>query len=347
MAFNVTRLLTAGVFALGVGIGMGLGGAAHAQDADWAKVIEAAKAEGKVSLYTSTLGAPFHLDIIKAFKAKYGITIELLDVRASELDERVRTEQASQRYNADVVQHGSSSLRLYQRDGKLQPRGTTPNMKNLRDALKDQADAERTPSYILPYGILINTELVKPADEPKSWRDLLDPKWKGKIISDDFRAVGGGFTWFTATDENLKMPDFHQKLSQQGIVFSRDVGNDERRVARGEYPLRIPQLASNYLRMKGLPVKLIFPTEGISYVRFDLGIVKNAPHPNAAKLMIDFYLSEEAQLIYANAGMASVINLDTKKINEDARAMSEAKLLGTTNPDTQEAQLAKAKELYK
>lgn len=346
MTGKITRRTATGL--IGAGLLAGATLTASAQSADeWAKVVEAAKKEGKVSLYTSTLGAPFHLKIIEAFKAKYGITIELLDVRASELDERVRTEQASQRYNADVVQHGSSSLRLYQRDGKLQPRGPVPNLKNLRDALKDATDADRVPSYILPYGILINTDLVKPADEPKSWRDLLDPKWKGKIISDDFRAVGGGFTWFTATDENLKMPDFHQKLSQQGIVFSRDVGNDERRVARGEYPLRIPQLASNYLRMKGLPVKLIFPSEGISYVRFDLGIVKNAPHPNAAKLMIDFYLGEEAQLIYANAGMASVINLDTKKINDDARAMSEAKLLGTTNPDTQEAQLAKAKELYK
>jgi iron(III) transport system substrate-binding protein len=322
-------------------------GTAAAQDADWNMVIEAAKKEGKVSLYTSTLGAPFHLEIIKAFKAKYGITIELLDVRASELDERIRTEQASQRYNADVVQHGSSSLQLYQRDGKLQPRGPVPNQKNLREELKAAPDNDRIPSYILPYGILINTDLVKAADEPKSWKDLLDPKWKGKIISDDFRALGGGFTWFTVMDENLGMPDFHKQLQTQGIVFSRDVGNDERRVARGEYPLRIPQLASNYLRMKGLPVKLIFPQEGISYVRFDLGIVKGAPHPNAAKLMIDFYLSEEAQLIYANAGMASVISLDTKKVNEDARAMSAAKLLGTTRVETQEAQMAKAREIYK
>jgi len=99
--------------------------------------------------------------------------------------------------------------------------------------------------------------------------------------------------------------------------------------------------------MKGLPVKLIFPTEGISYVRFDLGIVKGAPHPNAAKLMIDFYLSEEAQLIYANAGMAPVINIPLDKVNEDARAMSAAKLLGTTRVETQEANMAKAKDIYK
>jgi iron(III) transport system substrate-binding protein len=336
---------TIGLLAAGALVA-GLSGVASAQDADWNKVIEAAKQEGKVSLYTSTLGAPFHLDIIKAFKAKYGITIELLDVRASELDERVRTEQASNRFVADVVQHGSSSLQLYQRDGKLQPRGQVPNQKNLRDALKGVADNDRIPSYILPYGILVNTDLVKPADEPKSWKDLLDPKWKGKIISDDFRALGGGFTWFSVTYEALG-EDFHRQLQQQNIVFSRDVGNDERRVARGEYPMRIPQLASNYLRMKGLPVKLIFPTEGISYVRFDLGIVKGAPHPNAAKLMIDFYLSEEAQLIYANAGMAPVINIPLDKVNEDARAMSAAKLLGTTRVETQEANMAKAKDIYK
>jgi iron(III) transport system substrate-binding protein len=345
MNTHITRRTAAGL--LGAAMLAGAG-AAKAQDtAAWNKVIEEAKKEGKVSLYTSTLGAPFHLDIIKAFKAKYGITIELLDVRASELDERVRTEQASQRYNADVVQHGGSSLQLYQRDGKLQTRGPFPNQKNLRDALKGNMDDDRVPSYILPYGILINTDLVKPADEPKSWKDLLDPKWKGKIISDDVRALGGGFTWFAATDENLGIPDFHQKLAQQGLVFSRDVGNDERRVARGEYPMRIPQLASNYLRMKGLPVKLIFPQEGISYVRFDLGIIKNAPHPNAAKLMIDFYLSEEAQLIYANAGMAPVINLDASKVNPEARAMTQAKLLGTTRVETQEKEMAKAKEIYK
>ena len=254
MLRSAIRLLAAGTIAVAFA-----GSAAAQNQADWDKVIAEAKKEGKVSLYTSTLGAPFHLDIIKAFQAKYGITIELLDVRASELDERIRTEQASGRYNADVVQHGSASLlTTYDRPGILQARGTVPNQKNLGTLFAEGASDTRIPSYVLPYGILINTDLVKGADEPKSWKDLLNPKWKGKIVSDDFRALGGGSVFFSVTEDKLGK-DFHEKLSQQGIIFSRDVGNDERRVAAGEYPMRIPQLASNTLRMKGLPIKLVIP----------------------------------------------------------------------------------------
>lgn len=342
MLRNTLRLLAAGALAVV------FAGAASAQTAaEWDQVVAAAKKEGKVSLYTSTLGAPFHLDIIKAFQAKYGITIELLDVRASELDERIRTEQASQRYNADVVQHGSASLLTnYDRKDLLQKRGPVPNQKNLASLFGEGASDSRMPSYVLPYGILINTDMVKGADEPKSWKDLLNPKWKDKILSDDFRALGGGSVFFSVTEDKLGK-DYHEKLSQQGIKFSRDVGNDERRVAAGEYPMRIPQLASNTLRMKGLPVKLIIPEEGATFVRFDLGILKGAPRPNAAKLLIDFYLSPEAQVIYANAGMGSVINGVAEKITGDAKALAGMKFLGTNNPDTLNQQLDSAKALYK
>ncbi len=96
-----------------------------------ADVIAAAKKEGKVVFYTSFLGAKAHLDIIKTFEAKYGIPVELLDVRASEMTERIRTEQTSQRYIGDVVQNGASSLIVQQKEGFLQPHGDIPNAKNL------------------------------------------------------------------------------------------------------------------------------------------------------------------------------------------------------------------------
>lgn len=317
---------------------------AAAQDAEWSKVVDAARREGKVVLYTSVLGAPFHTAVMKSFEQKYGIRAELLDVRASELRERIRTEQATGRHLGDVLQGGAATTRRQQNEGVLQPHGGVPNLRNLRPPFV--ADDFQVPSYVLGYGVLVNTSLVKPADEPRSWRDLLDPRWKGKILSDDMRALGGGYVFFHVT-QNVFGRAFHDGLAAQGPLFSRDIGNDERRVARGEYPLRIPQLFSNYTLMKGLPVKLLIPEEGAPFVQFDLAILRNAPSPNAARLLIDHYLGAEAQLIYANAALIPVVTGVLDRVNEDVRQSANAKLLGTTRPEAQDAMLDLAKQIYK
>ena len=324
---------------------LGLALPAAAQDAaEWNKVIETGKKEGKVTLYTSTLGAPFHNAVIATFEKKYGIRVELLDVRASELRERIRTEQTTNRFLGDVLQNGSATTMRQRGEGVLQPHGGIPNARNLREPFK--ADDMQVPSYVLGYGVLVNTNLVRPADEPRSWKDLLDPKWKGKILSDDVRALGGGHVMFFALHDKVGR-DYLETLAGQSLLFSREIGNDERRVARGEFPLRIPQLFSNYTLMKGLPVKLAIPEEGAPYIQFDLSILRNAPHPNAARLMIDHYLSPEAQLIYANAALIPVSRGVVEKTNPEVRELASARLLGTTNPANQDAMLDLAKQLFK
>src|SRR5436190_1481033 len=116
------RMFTVAVAASAIALSMG--GIARAADQELpADVVAAAKKEGKVAFYTSFLGAKAHLEIIKGFEAKYGITVELLDVRASEMTERIRTEQTSQRYIGDVVQNGAAGLIQNQKDGFLQPHG--------------------------------------------------------------------------------------------------------------------------------------------------------------------------------------------------------------------------------
>jgi iron(III) transport system substrate-binding protein len=308
-----------------------------------ADVIAAAKKEGKVAFYTSFLGAKAHLDIIKTFEAKYGIPVELLDVRASEMTERIRTEQTSQRYIGDVVQNGAASLIQQQKDGFLQPHGGIPNTKNM---LPDHTATDvGVPCYVLGYGILVNTNLVKPDEMPKSWKDITDPKWKGKLISDDPRALGGGVVMFSAFEDKLG-DDYNVALSQQALVLSRDIGNDERRVARGEYPMRIPQLFSNWLALKSLPVKFIAPTEGLPYIRFDFGVLKGAPHPNAARLFINHYLSTQVQAAYANAGLIPVMKGVLDQAGEAGQELKSIKLMGTTSPDTLQKMLDRAKQLY-
>nr|WP_249209855.1 ABC transporter substrate-binding protein [Bradyrhizobium manausense] len=297
-----------------------------------------------MTFYTSFLGAPFHLAAIKSFEKKYGIPVELLDVRASELRERLRTEQAAGRFIGDVIQNGAATMVRSQRDGELQPHGGIANTQRLSP--QQSATDVLVPSYILAYGILVNAMQVKPADEPKSWKDLLDPRWKGRIQSDDMRALGGGQVMFSVLEDAFGR-DYHEKLAGQQPIFSRDVGNDERRVARGEFPMRIPQLFSNTTVLKGLPVKLIIPQEGVPYIRFDMALLRNAPHPNAARLFINHYLGDEVQLIYANAGLIPVVGKLDDRVKEEMRALTGAKLLGTTDVDTQDAMLALAKDIYK
>src|ERR1035437_7633632 len=102
-----------------------------AQGADDPELVAAAEKEGKLAFYTSFLGAPFHIAAIKSFENKYGISVELLDVRASELRERLRTEQAAGRFIDDVIQNGAATMIRSQRDGELEPHGGIPTAKRL------------------------------------------------------------------------------------------------------------------------------------------------------------------------------------------------------------------------
>ena len=141
--------------------------------------------------------------------------------------------------------------------------------------------------------------------------------------------------------------EFHEKLAAQKPVFSRDIPNSERRVARGEYPLYIPFSLQDLNNLKGLPVKAIVPEEGRPYVRFDLSMLKNAPHPNAARLFMNHYLEPDSQLVFANAGYNPVVKGVVEKTLEEIRPLLATKAMGTTDPSSQDAMLALAKQIYK
>jgi iron(III) transport system substrate-binding protein len=319
--------------------------AALAQDAaEWKKVVDAAKKEGKVVVYNAAIGSPFYKTATVSFEKKYGITVDTLDVRASEMRERIRTEQAAGRFLGDVTQPGQATATNQERDNAFQPHGGVPNIKTIRAPFV--TNAMQIPTFGQAYGIFINTTLVKPADEPKSWKDLLEAKWKGKILSDDPRAIGGGQVMFFATYDAIGR-DYHEKLATQGLTFSRDLRNDEMRVARGEFPIYMPEVLAFAVERKGLPVKLIIPAEGVPYVAIVSVMLRNAPHPNAARLLMNHFLEPDVQLAYANGGQVPVITGIVERADEDKRPLAGAKLMGTTSAERQDAMLALAKEIYK
>lgn len=324
---------------------LALSGVSYAQDTDWAAVEAAAKQEGELVFYASFLGAQFQLDIVNTFTEEYGIPVTLLDVRATELSERIRTEFATGRVAGDVFWSGFSVLAMVEA-GMIAELGTLPNAANIGPDLQPLVTDHYVPTNAGFYGIMVNTNLVSEADEPKSWADLLDPRWKGKILSDDMRAQGGGLNLFSALYKSLGR-EFHEQFASQELVFSRDIGNDERRIGRGEFPIRIPQLYANMRQLEGLPVKFIMPTEGAPYTQGLMVSLEGAPHPNAAKLFINHYLSVRVQSMYAENGIRPVVDgLAESLTSETARTAASVKLLGTSTPDIMDEVLAVSAEIY-
>jgi ABC-type Fe3+ transport system substrate-binding protein len=317
---------------------------ASAQDASWDSVVAAAKKEGKVVVYNMALGAPYFTAVIKSFEKQYGIPVESLDLRASELVERIRTEQSAERYLGDVEMVTNTMIEEQLKNGdfvqKLPP---IPNAANLRPPFK--ANEYGVPAYVQPMGILVNTRLVKDEDIPTSWNDLNAPQWKGKILSDDMRPLGSGNTLF-AVLQNHMGAEFNEKLAEQKPVFSRDMRNDARRVARGEYPIYITQIFAFASDLKGLPVKVVVPKEGAPYAEMDFALLKNAPHSNAGRLFMQHFLSLEAQSLYADAWMLPVVQGAAEHASPEAQPFANAKLMGSAKLSERPDMMALAKKLY-
>jgi ABC-type Fe3+ transport system substrate-binding protein len=282
---------------------------------------------------------------VQNFEKKYGIKVQEFDARASELTERVRTEQTSQRYVGDIEFHGDTSILLQRQTDFIAEHGDIPNAKNLRPPFV--ADAYAVPAWVQVVCMLVNTRMVKPEDEPKAWKDVLDPKWKGKILTDDMRAPGSGQTIFAILHKTYG-EEFLTKLKAQDMGIGRDLQEDSRRTARGEYPLFINQIIAFASPLKGLPVKVVIPEDGCPFTPIQGALLKGAPHPNAARVFLNHLLDGESQLIYAKAWMGTVTTGIAEQLTDaDAKRFAEAKLMGSIALADRDAMLKRATEMFK
>lgn len=316
---------------------------ALAQTAEWEATIAAAKKEGQVTVYTGFPGAPEPKEIAKQFEARYGISVKLLEARTAEIQERIRTEVSTGHALGDVSLNGGNSHFAMKKMNLLQVPGNIPNMS--RVVVKSDLP-EEVPIFLSSYGIAVNTRLVPPGEEPKSWMDLTDPKWKGKILSDDPTAPGGGSTWFSVLYDKLGA-DFHKKLALQNLQYSRTIRENPRRIARGEFAIYVPLVLTDLAPLDGLPIKGIIPKEGLPYSGFSVAMIKNAKNQNAARVLLNFFLEPESQLVYAKGGFPIVTEGLHDKIPEKLRWMVEAPLLGKQDPDRRDENLKIASEIYK
>ena len=182
--------------------------------------------------------------------------------------------------------------------------------------------------------ILVNTRKVDGANMPTSWWDLTKPYWKGKLTIDNLEVSGTGYNWLVAlvNTEGLGWK-FIEALGKNNVNLERGHAGMAQKVAAGEYSgaaeMSDFHLHNLQLTSATVPVKGIWPKEGVPREPWTAGILKRAPHPNASKLFLDYLLSQEGQAAYAKAMGWSSARADVPRL-ADAPADVKALKSGLT-----------------
>src|ERR1700758_4972468 len=276
-------------------------------------LIEAAKKEGQV-IYSTSIHLPVAEKLAKAFEAKYpGIAVRVERTGAERVFQRIGQEYSSNIHAVDVVNSSDAAhFIVWKRDGILAPYVPEDVAKFYPPEHRD-ADGEFASWRIWLSIIAYNTRLVKAEEAPKSFADLLDPKWKGKIVK---AHPGYSGTIMTATyqmQRDLGWSYFEQ-LAKQNVMQVQSSADPPKNLDLGERAVRADGNEYNIfeLREKGRPVEPVYASEGSPLIIGPNGIFKDAPHPNAAKLFQSFCLSREAQQLIIDVGGLRSVHPDTK-----------------------------------
>lgn len=309
-------------------------------------LVAAATKEGTVIFYTS-MDLQVAESLAKAFQDKYpGVTVQVERSGAERIYQRITQEYDSNIHNVDVVDSSdAANLVDYKHRGWLIPYVPADLAKwpaNQKDP-DGYFAANRATLSVIGY----NTKLIQPGDAPKSYADLLDPKWKGKIVK-AHPSYSGNI--MTATYELTKAPGlgwpYLQKLGQQQIMQVQSSTEPPKKLALGERPVMFDGNEYNALMLidAGAPIKIVYPVEGTPLITGAAGVMKDAPHPNAARLFINYLFSTEAQQLLVTTGELRSFNPGVK---EPAGRVPLSKIkVFTADPTEQEKAVDEIKQKY-
>src|SRR5882762_4174915 len=260
------------------------------------ELIEAARKEGKLSYY-SALELNVAERLGKAFEAKYpGISVRVERSGAERIYQRIAQEQGS---GINAVDIANSTDPAHYLDWKSKD-WLAPYLPDdvARHFPADQFDPDGL--YATSCGwietIGYNSNLVKPEDAPKSYADLLDPKWQGKIVKAHPGYSGAIMTATFVLSRDLGW-QFFEKLAQQKVLQVQSAADPPKKLLLGERAVMADGNDYNLLLAKdqGKPVEVVYPSEGSPLIIVPCGIFRNAPNPNAARLFQSFFFSAETQ----------------------------------------------------
>jgi iron(III) transport system substrate-binding protein len=309
------------------------------------QLIEAATKEGKVVWYTAT-DVQVSEKAARAFEAKYpGIKVQVERSGSERVFQRISQEYGSKIHNADVIETSDAvHFLLFKKQGWLQqavPSDVAKHWpKEVRDADGNYA-AYRSHLSVIAY----NTRQVKKEEAPKSHADLLDPKWRGKLVKAHPGYSGTIMTGTHALSEALGW-DFFEKLGKQRVMQVQSSTEPPKKLAQGERPVMADGNEYNVFMMKedGVPIEVVYATEGSPVAIGHAALLKNAPNPNAAKLFYAWMFTKEAQQLISDVGGLRSFHPEVKE-KEGRTPIKQIKVL-YSDPTKLEPQMEEIKKKY-
>ncbi|HYA30284.1 MAG TPA: extracellular solute-binding protein [Acidobacteriota bacterium] len=274
-----------------------LGSLAAAQDA---ALFQAARKEGSVVWYTS-LAIPSSTSIAQAFKMKYtGIDVEVHRTGSQRVLRRVMQEATAGIKNVDVIHTSDAGHFELLKDKGLLLKYTPQGVSAFPDGFKDKAGfyyGMRATLSVIAY----NPKIVSEKDAPQTWKELLNPKWSGKEVTAHPGYSGIIMTHVVAL-VNLYGWDYFRDLAKNKLHIVQSANDPAGIVASGERPVGVNGAEYFYYKTQkqGNPIKIVYPKEGVPLVVSPAAIAKEARHPNAAKLFMDFLFAKESQQLLAD-----------------------------------------------
>jgi iron(III) transport system substrate-binding protein len=322
--------------------------AAFAADPDTA-VIVAAQKEGQVTWYSTLIVNQIVRPMVEAFEAKYpGIKVQYSRATSSDTALKIRNEARARRVQADLFD-GSNTVFLLEDAGlvaEYQPKAAASWPAQLHDP-----KGHWTALNLFYWTAAYNTNQLKAEEAPKTYDDLLDSKWKGKIAWTYDLTPGGppGFVYniLTIYGQEKGMEYLKKFAAQQPVVIPAAQRVVLDKVISGEYPLAVMIL--NYhatiSAAQGAPVKWI-KMEPLLESMSLVSIVKDAPHPNAARLFVEFMLSDAGQKVMADSDYLPASPNVQAKVPENMPGVGKFKVTVVT-PDQARDDTPKWSAIYK
>jgi iron(III) transport system substrate-binding protein len=308
------------------------------------KLVEAARKEGKVVWYTS-LVLPSAERVAKLFETAYpGIKVEVHRTGSQRVIQRLMQELQANIKNVDVIHTSDAGHFVTLKDKKLLMKYTPAGVDKFPAGFKDK-DGYHYGLRATVNAIYYNTKLVTAAEAPKTWKDLLDPKWKGKMVT-----AHPGYSGVIATHVlalvHLHGWDYFKQLAQNRLMIVQSANDPPTTVASGERVIGVNggEYSAYQLKKKGNPIEIVYPKEGVPLVVSPTAIASFAPHPNAAKLFTDFTFTREVQQVMAESEGLYTGHPEVK-YPADQPKMSDLKLL-TVEPEELEKRTEEIKKRF-